>query len=266
MESLRIDAGEVTLHCVAEGSGPPVVLLHGFPEHWYSWRRQLPALAAGGFRALAPDLRGYNESDRPEGVQNYTLKKLATDVSGLCRALGPAKVRLVGHDWGGVIAWAAAHLYPELIERLVILNAPHPSLRWAVLRPRQLARLWYAVFFQLPWLPENRILQPWFLPRALRGLARNKAAFSDGRLQRRGPVPLRRGAAQARRRDRRAQLLPGCPARGLPPPAGPHPRAHHGHLGRARQRARAAPPRRVTESCRRFANRAPGQRRPLGAA
>ena len=198
MEHLRLAAGEVTLHAVAEGSGPPVVLLHGFPEFWYAWRAQLPALAAAAFRAVAPDLRGYNESDRPDGVKNYTLEKLAADVNGFCRALGQEKVRLVGHDWGGFIAWAVAHQYPELVERLAILNAPHPELlRRALASPAQLAKLWYAFFFQLPWLPENRILQPWFLPRALRGLSRNKAAFSDQDLARYGEALRKPGAATA---------------------------------------------------------------------
>jgi pimeloyl-ACP methyl ester carboxylesterase len=197
MEHARVNVGEVSLHVVSEGAGAPVVLLHGFPEFWYSWRKQLPALAAAGFRAVAPDLRGYNESDRPLGVHNYTLDKLTADVANLCRSLAP-RVSLVGHDWGGVIAWSVAHHHPELVDKLVVMNAPHPGRLLHVLRsPRQLLRFWYAFFFQLPWLPENRIHSSWFLPRALRGLSRNKAAFSDEDLARYREALHRDGAATA---------------------------------------------------------------------
>ncbi len=181
MDHLRINVGEVTLHCLAEGRGPPVVLLHGFPELAYSWRKQLPALAAAGFRAVAPDLRGYGESDRPLGVENYTLEHLTEDIAGLCRSLGE-KVRLVGHDWGGGIAWTLAHQHPELVEKLAILNCPHNELmKRALLRsPRQAAAVWHFFVFQLPFLPEKALAHPAFLRRALRGLSvKKEAAFSD---------------------------------------------------------------------------------------
>src|SRR5213075_2453767 len=101
------------LHVVEEGSGPLIVLLHGFPEFWYSWRKQIPALAAARFRVIAPDLRGYNDSDRPVGVANYRLEKLVGDIAGLIRAVAPGrKAQLVGHDWGGGIAWAMGHWHP----------------------------------------------------------------------------------------------------------------------------------------------------------
>src|SRR5438128_10764759 len=112
----RFVVGELSLHAVTEGAGTPVLLLHGFPEFWYSWRHQLPALAAAGFRAVAPDLRGYNESDRPAGIANYLIEKLAGDIAGLARQLG-GKIHLVGHDWGGAVAWAFAHLHPELLSK-----------------------------------------------------------------------------------------------------------------------------------------------------
>src|SRR5207248_6818503 len=99
----RVETNGVTLHVAESGNGRPVVLLHGFPEFWYSWRHQLSALAAAGFRAVAPDLRGYNESDRPRGAANYVIEKLAGDVAGLARQLG-GKIHLVGHDWGGAVA------------------------------------------------------------------------------------------------------------------------------------------------------------------
>jgi pimeloyl-ACP methyl ester carboxylesterase len=129
--------------------------LHGFPEFWYSWRHQLPALAAAGFHALAPDLRGYNLSSKPPGVRFYRVEALVGDVLGLIRHTGRERAVVVGHDWGGVLAWFLAALHPGAVERLVILNAPHPAAFFREVRtPAQLARSWYVFFFQLPVLPE----------------------------------------------------------------------------------------------------------------
>jgi pimeloyl-ACP methyl ester carboxylesterase len=143
-------------HYVEAGSGPLVVLLHGFPEFWYTWRHQLPALAAAGHRAVAPDLRGYNESAKPPGVRNYVLDLLVADVAGLIAHLGGGKpVAVVGHDWGGALAWRLAMLHPDLVERLVVLNGPHPAKPlWSSEDPVQWLRSWYILFFQLPLLPE----------------------------------------------------------------------------------------------------------------
>jgi pimeloyl-ACP methyl ester carboxylesterase len=145
----------VRLHCVEAGDGPPVILLHGFPEFWYSWRHQLPALAAAGFRAVAPDLRGYNDSDKPPGVESYRPELLAQDVVGLIEKFGPGPAVLVGHDWGGIIAWLVTMRRPDLVQKLVVMNAPHPATFVAEVRhARQFWRSWYAFFFQLPWFPE----------------------------------------------------------------------------------------------------------------
>jgi pimeloyl-ACP methyl ester carboxylesterase len=150
------DLGEVRLHYVEAGDGPLVVLLHGFPEFWYSWRAQIPALAAAGFRVVAPDMRGYNLSSRPPGVAAYTGDKLAADVRDLIHERGERSALLVGHDWGGAVAWTAAMNHPDAIARLAVLNLPHPRRLMHGLRdPRQLARSWYMFFFQLPWLPER---------------------------------------------------------------------------------------------------------------
>jgi len=145
----------VRLHWVEAGSGPLVVLLHGFPEFWYSWRHQIAALSRAGFRVVAPDLRGYNESDKPAGVRHYRLSVLVDDVAGLIRRAGESRAAVVGHDWGGLIAWQVAMRRPEVVAKLAVLNAPHPAamqreLRW----PMQWLRSWYILFFQLPWLPE----------------------------------------------------------------------------------------------------------------
>jgi pimeloyl-ACP methyl ester carboxylesterase len=151
----RVVVNGVGLHVVAAGSGPPVVLLHGFPEFWYSWRLQLPALAAAGYRAVAPDLRGYNESDKPPGVENYRSSKLVGDVAGLIEYLGAGPAVVVGHDWGGVIAWLLVMQRPDLVRALVVMNAPHPATFLRELpHARQFLRSWYMFFFQLPCLPE----------------------------------------------------------------------------------------------------------------
>lgn len=155
MEHDFIDVGEVTLHVVLDGpvDGPPVVLLHGFPEFWYGWRKQIPALAAAGYRVIAPDQRGYNLSDKPRGRRAYRMERLAGDVLGLITALGYEQVYLAGHDWGGIVAWWLAAQYPEKLRKLAILNAPYP-INLADYSWRQRQRSWYVLFFQLPFVAE----------------------------------------------------------------------------------------------------------------
>jgi epoxide hydrolase 4 len=177
-----VTAAGVDLHVVRAGEGAPVILLHGFPEHWYSWRRQMTALADAGFAAWAPDLRGYNLSDRPAGRESYRLHYLVEDIAALVRATGQARAHVVGHDWGGIIAWAFAMAHPALLDRLVILNAPHPRLYLEkVRRPPQMLRSWYVLFFQLPGLPE-RALSAWdfrMVRRMFRHGPARRWAFSD---------------------------------------------------------------------------------------
>jgi len=146
------------LHAVAAGpkDGPVVVLLHGFPEFWYGWRRQIEPLAAAGFHVIVPDQRGYNLSGKPSGVAAYSLTELVSDVIAIADQLDQEKIYLAGHDWGAAVAWSTALLHPQRIAKLVVLNVPHPSVMRRFLRtqPRQLLRSWYMFFFQLPWLPE----------------------------------------------------------------------------------------------------------------
>jgi pimeloyl-ACP methyl ester carboxylesterase len=147
----------VRLHYVEAGEGPLVVLLHGFPEFWFAWRGQIGALAAAGFRVVAPDMRGYNLSDKPAGVASYALPLLTADVRDLIAERGGADgARLAGHDWGGLVAWATAAHHPASIRRLAILNMPHPQRMLEGLRnAQQLRKSWYIMAFQLPWLPER---------------------------------------------------------------------------------------------------------------
>ena len=153
------------LHFVESGSGPLVVLLHGFPEFWYSWRRQMPALASAGFRAVAPDLRGFNDSPRPRDVASYRLTHVITDVAELIERLGGQPCVLVGHDWGGLVAWYVAMSRPDLVRKLVVLNIPHPVPFLRELRnsTSQKLRMAYQLFFQPPFLPE--LVMPLLLPR-----------------------------------------------------------------------------------------------------
>src|SRR4051795_1364797 len=151
------DVGDVQLHYVEAGDGPLVVLLHGFPEFWYGWREQIAPLVRAGFRVVAPDLRGYNLSSKPDGFRAYTADKLAEDIRGLIGALGAESAMVVGHDWGGSVAWTLAMNHPEVVDRLAILNAAHPRMLNEGLRsPRQLLRSWYFFYFQFPGLPERR--------------------------------------------------------------------------------------------------------------
>ena len=149
----------IHLHAVEEGAegGPLLILLHGFPEFWYGWNRQIAPLAAAGFNVLVPDQRGYNLSDKPKEISAYNLDTLAADIVGLIDEAGAAKAYVVGHDWGGAVAWWLGIKHPERIEKLVLLNIPHPAvMRRAVFKdPAQRKKSSYIFFFQLPWLPER---------------------------------------------------------------------------------------------------------------
>jgi len=148
----------IDLHVVEAGpeDGPLVILLHGFPDFWWGWRHQIEPLAEQGFLVVLLDQRGYNLSDKPPGVDAYSLDALAADVVGLADMYGHSAFRLVGHDWGGIVAWWTAIRFPTRVERLVILNAPHPDV-WSLLGRRRFSQAFrsaYVAFFQLPRLPE----------------------------------------------------------------------------------------------------------------
>ncbi|GAB3509186.1 epoxide hydrolase EphM [Spirosoma knui] len=158
MQHQLVETNGIRLHVVQAGpaDGPLLILLHGFPEFWYGWKRQIDDLAGAGYRVWVPDQRGYNRSDKPAGVKSYTVDTLAADVVGLIDAAGAQKARLVGHDWGAAVAWWTAATYPERVERLVVLNVPHPAvMKQFVSRDfGQMRRSWYIGFFQIPVLPE----------------------------------------------------------------------------------------------------------------
>lgn len=155
IEHREVRANDRRFHVAECGAGERLALcLHGFPETWYSWRHQMPLLARLGYRVWAPDLRGYGGSERPARVADYALEELVADAAGLIDAAGARSALLVGHDWGGIIAWTFAIRRARPLERLVVMNCPHPGSP-ALRTLRQLRRSWYMLFFQIPWLPER---------------------------------------------------------------------------------------------------------------
>lgn len=163
------------------GDGERLALcLHGFPELSYSWRYQIPLLVKLGYRVWAPNQRGYGRSSRPPNAGAYAIEQLMDDVAGLIDASGAKRVTLIAHDWGGAVAWYFAMRRIRPIERLVIMNVPHPALMGKAMRTRtQRRRSWYIFFFQLPWLPEWRLSRNGArdVARMFRGMAVDKSRF-----------------------------------------------------------------------------------------
>jgi len=178
-----IKTNQIQLHCVTQGEGELVLLLDEFPEFWYSWRHQLPALARH-FKVVAPDLRGYNDSDKPS--QGYDLETLSADIQGLIDSLGYQRAHVVGHDWGGIIAWHLAQTSPHRLNRLAVLNAPHPyQLLRELMDWEQLRQSWQTLAFQLPKVPEWLIQRnpKTFIGDLFQKQAVRKAAFTPETLQ-----------------------------------------------------------------------------------
>lgn len=189
----------IKLHYVTQGSGPLMLMLHGFPEFWYSWRKQIPEFAKD-YKVVALDLRGYNESDKPQEQSAYVMSEFIKDVEGVIKGLGYDRCVLVGHDWGGAIAWSFAYAHPELLERLIILNLPHPAKFSEGLRtPQQLLRSWYAFFFQLPLLPELALqaIDYAIIGKIFTEMAINKNAFTSADIEAYKDAAARRGALTA---------------------------------------------------------------------
>jgi pimeloyl-ACP methyl ester carboxylesterase len=195
----EISANGIRLHVVEAGTGPLVLLLHGFPEFWWSWRHQLPALAAAGLRAVAVDLRGYGDSDKPP--RGYDLWTLSGDVAGLVRALGERQADLVGHDWGGTLSWCTAALHPRVVRSVTALAAPHPLALLGGLLHDSAQRLasGYIARFQIPWLPERHLTRGNALQ--VEGILRAWAGRTWSTSTEFGSVALR---------NREAMLIPGA--------------------------------------------------------
>ncbi|MFN6565946.1 alpha/beta hydrolase [Dendronalium sp. ChiSLP03b] len=210
-----INTNGVKLHYVTQGAGPLMVMLHGFPEFWYSWRHQIPEFAKY-FQVVALDLRGYNDSDKPKEQSAYVMDEFVKDIKGVIKGLGYDKCILVGHDWGGAIAWFFAYAHPEMVERLIILNLPHPAkFIQGLYTPQQLFRSWYIFLFQLPLLPELLLqsLDFQLIERTIQGTAFNKSAFTQADLDAYKDAAAKRGAIAAMLNYYRNNLLQFMPNR-----------------------------------------------------
>ncbi|RUT03170.1 hydrolase [Dulcicalothrix desertica PCC 7102] len=189
----------VRLHYVTQGEGPLMLMLHGFPEFWYSWRHQIPEFAKY-YKVVALDLRGYNDSDKPKAQSAYAMDELVKDIEGVIKGLGYNKCTLVGHDWGGAIAWNFAYKHPDMLDKLIVLNLPHPAKFAEGLRtPQQIQRSWYVFFFQLPLLPELFVQSNdyQFIETAIKGMAVDKSAFSQADIDAYKDAAAKRGALTA---------------------------------------------------------------------
>ncbi|MFP4008130.1 MAG: alpha/beta fold hydrolase [Spirulinaceae cyanobacterium] len=195
-----IHANGLDFHYVTEGEGELMLFLHGFPEFWYSWRHQIPEFA-DAYKVVALDLRGYNESDKPQEVEAYRMAELMRDVAGVIRGLGYERCILVGHDWGGAIAWSFAYEHPEMVKQLIIMNLPHPAIFSESLRqnPQQLLRSWYVFFFQVPLLPELlfQLFDYEAIASAFQNMAVDKTAFTQADLNAYKDAAAKRGALTA---------------------------------------------------------------------
>ncbi|MFD2574425.1 alpha/beta fold hydrolase [Spirosoma soli] len=188
MEHDFVETNGIKLHVIKAGptEGPLVILLHGFPEFWYGWNHQIDELAQAGYCVWVPDQRGYNLSEKPKGLGAYSIDHLAADVIGLIDAAGRQKAVIVGHDWGAAVAWWTAATYPDRLERMVVINVPHPTVmkRFVSRDKGQMLRSWYIGFFQLPWLPETLFrVGNWYAPaRTLRSTSR-RGTFTEADIQ-----------------------------------------------------------------------------------
>jgi pimeloyl-ACP methyl ester carboxylesterase len=208
-----IDANGVSLNVLDEGDGHPVLLLHGFPDSSHLWRNQIPALVEAGFRAVAPDQRGFGESDRPDAVDAYALPNMLGDVVAVLDTLDVERVSVVGHDWGAAVAWGTAAFLPDRVDRLVAISVGHPA---AFLHAglEQLEKSWYMLWFQFPGVAESVLpLDGW---RFFREWGRN-----GGDIDKAIEDLARPGALTAGLNWYRANISPEGFGSGEPPPVPP---------------------------------------------
>lgn len=218
---IRRRTNGIALACAESGpqDGPLVLLLHGFPEFWYGWRHQIGPLARAGFRVVAPDQRGYDDSDKPKGIAAYDLDVLADDVVGLADTLGCRRFAIVGHDWGASVGWWTAARHPDRVARLAVLNAPHPAVWKHAIRhnPEQRKRSRYVANLALPWLPEMLVRFGGYgaLVKALKG-ARARDAFTPADLEKYRAAWAKPGAMTAMMNWYRAFLRKDMPLEAEP--------------------------------------------------
>jgi epoxide hydrolase 4 len=202
----------IALHVVLAGpaNGKPLIFLHGFPEFWFAWRLQIDHFVSAGFRVIIPDQRGYNLSDKPAGIANYSIDLLSRDVLGVLDAVAGSKAIIVGHDWGAAVTWYLAARYSDRLSRIAILSVPHLRvlIKNLTINPVQLRRSWYIFFFQLPWLPEFILRRrDWtLLVRVLRDTSPPEV-FSDTDLEQYKKSWSKKGALTAMLNWYRAALL-----------------------------------------------------------
>jgi len=202
----------IALHVVLAGvaGGKPLIFLHGFPEFWFAWRHQIDHFVSSGYRVIIPDQRGYNLSDKPAGIANYSIDLLARDVVGILDTVADSSAFVVGHDWGAAVTWYLAARYPERVSRTAMLSVPHPRIfiKNLIINPAQLRKSWYLLFFQVPWLPEFILRRrDWaLLVRALRNTS-PPGVFSDPDLEQYKKSWAKKGALTAMLNWYRAALL-----------------------------------------------------------
>ena len=183
-EHYFIKTNGIQLHSLRKGDGKLMLMLHGFPEFWYSWRHQITEFSQD-FHTVAVDLRGYNDSDKPAKLKAYAMSELIIDIKGVIEALGYPDCILVAHDWGGAIAWEFAYAYPQMVEKLIVMNMPHPAKFVVGLKtPQQLLKSWYVFAFQIPWFPEFFIQLNNYqaIADVFKNMAVDKNAFSEADL------------------------------------------------------------------------------------
>jgi pimeloyl-ACP methyl ester carboxylesterase len=198
IDSQMVSTPGGTLHVRVIGTGKPVLLLHGFPDSSLGFRDLCEALAAQGFRAIAPDLLGYGLSDKPAGLEPYRSAAALEDLAALARWTGHEKVAVLGHDWGGTLAYCFASEHPELVSKLVVINAAHPeSYARALTRSLQLLRSWYILFFQLRGIAEWLVTRRWVFRWMMRKLVAHKVRMTEARVDAARRELLRPGAVRA---------------------------------------------------------------------
>lgn len=184
LDARKVSVGDIELFVVRAGppDGPPIVLLHGFPEFWYAWKDVMASLAQAGFRVIVPDQRGYGDSDKPPDVADYQIDRLGDDVANLIAALGYENAGVVGHDWGGGVAWNVAIRHPDRVRKLAVLDTPHPDA-YKRMQTKEEKVSWYRTFFQIPLLPEEAARWGnWGLQSKMMRDTSAPGAFSDEKL------------------------------------------------------------------------------------